>query len=179
VRRETGGALRVARAPDGLAFRPAGRDASSDWPRVRGAGAVVPVGAETVHLDRTKLVDPAPLLGPGGRPLALERGVLVVSVDFDGIGNAAILSHVTPPARVVWSRSTRDVVGPNDLGKNAGYRLVFAAVRGPTVLVVAEAETWRRPDGGSHEVGTHVARIAEIDPATGLVRASHPLAPPE
>ena len=128
-------------------------------------------------LRDTELVKPAVLLRLDGGTSDEQVAALVHSVDFAGAGSSAIVSRVEPP-RIVWSVSARELVGAHDLGKNAGYRIAFAELRESSLWLIAEANVWHdpAPDTSSSRnrgYGEYAVRLAQIDPATGAIRAVH------
>jgi hypothetical protein len=148
---------------------------------INDTGVLPEAGGQKVVLDDTELVRPAPIVGPGNARLAVDRGLLVHSVDFLGASNSGIVSRVDAPATVRWSLSMRTVIGPNDLGKDAGYRLAFAELKEGALWIVAEGNVWytARPDAdNSRGHGEYVIRLAEVDPANGAVRAVHTIVKP-
>lgn len=143
---------------------------------VRFAGGVSEAGDTVTHVDlgQADLVRPSAVLEEGGRPLHHDGAALAHSLDFQGLGNSAIVSRVDAPARLRWSRPLRDLFEPGEAHRDAAYRLVFADIHDGALWVVAEGG-WMPPSAGDRnrrKRGEYAARIASIDLETGEVRTN-------
>lgn len=129
--------------------------------------------AEEAGLGTPGLVtDP---LEPGAVVIDDPESVLVKSVDLVVGGRSFGLHRMTLDGTVLWSTTAAELMDALEL-EGQLVLMDWVGVRDDTIYVLVELTEYGSDVDGNDYESNH-QQLVEVDPATGTVRATHPVAP--